>query len=144
MYEFVIRLIPPYFYEADAWFRIIRKLEYTKVIVIHSPDEESRMVTDRFQMLTDDSEIQVKIFFSDRICITLLEVQIERMEEYEFNANLTTLISKLTAEDRLLARVFIIHTRFVVRSTTLLIEFLFSLLKEWRCWRNAIGDRSIE
>lgn len=99
MYEFVIRLIPPYFYEADAWFRIIRKLEYTKVIVIHSPDEESRMVTERFQMLTDDSEIQI-----------------ERMEEYPFRANLTALISKLTAEDRLLARVFIIHTKFVVSS----------------------------
>ncbi len=61
MYEFLIRLVPPYLYEADAWFSIIRKLKYTKVVLIYSQEEESRMVASRFQMLTDDSEIQVKI-----------------------------------------------------------------------------------
>jgi hypothetical protein len=62
LYDFIIRLAPPYFYEADAWFSIIRKLKYTQVVVIYSQDEESRMVTSRFQMLTDDSEIQVNLF----------------------------------------------------------------------------------
>ena len=33
------------------------------------------------------------------------------MEEYESNANFTSLISNLTSEDRLIARVFIIHAR---------------------------------
>ncbi len=59
MYNFIIRLVPPYLYEADAWFSIIRKLKYTKVVLIYSQEEESRMVASRFQMLTDDSEIQV-------------------------------------------------------------------------------------
>lgn len=36
------------------------------------------------------------------------------MEEYESNANFTSIIANLTYEDRLLARVFIIHTRFIV------------------------------
>jgi hypothetical protein len=61
LYEFLIRLVPSYLYEADAWFSIIRKLKYTKVVLIYSQEEESRMVASRFQMLTDDSEIQVKI-----------------------------------------------------------------------------------
>jgi hypothetical protein len=60
LYNFLIRLIPPYFYEADAWFSIVRRLEYTKVILIYSQEEESRMVAERFQLLTDDSEIQVR------------------------------------------------------------------------------------
>ncbi|CAF3093180.1 unnamed protein product [Rotaria socialis] len=93
-YNFIVRLVPPYLYEADAWFSIIRKLKYTKVVLIYSQDEEGRMVGSRFQMLTEDSEIHI-----------------ERMEEYESNANFTSLISNLTYEDRLLARVFIIHTR---------------------------------
>jgi hypothetical protein len=57
-----VRLIPPYLYEADAWLSIIRQLKYTKVVLIYSQDEESRMVASRFQMLTDDSDIQVKLF----------------------------------------------------------------------------------
>lgn len=60
LYEFFVRLIPPYLYEADVWFSIIRKLKYTQVVLIYSQDEESRMVAARFQMLTDDSEIQVR------------------------------------------------------------------------------------
>ena len=32
------------------------------------------------------------------------------MEEYASDTNFTSLLSNLTAEDRLLARVFIIHT----------------------------------
>jgi len=55
----MIRLVPPYLYEADAWFRMIRELKYTKVVLIYSQQEESRMVISRFQMLTDDSDIQV-------------------------------------------------------------------------------------
>jgi hypothetical protein len=47
-------------YEADAWFSIIRQLKYTKVVLIYSQDEEGRMVASRFQMLTEDSEIQVR------------------------------------------------------------------------------------
>jgi ABC-type branched-subunit amino acid transport system substrate-binding protein len=62
LYNFIIRLAPPYLYEADAWFNMIRKLKYTKVVLIYSQDEESRMVAARFQMLTDDSEIQVSVF----------------------------------------------------------------------------------
>ncbi len=69
MYEFLIRLIPPYLYEADAWFRIIRELKYTKVVLIFSQDEESRMVAERFQMLTDDSEIQVNVSSISKICL---------------------------------------------------------------------------
>lgn len=135
LYEFIIRLIPPYFYEADIWFRIIRKLGYTKVIVIHSPDEESRMVTERFQMLTDDSEIQVQSFHpSSEKIIILFHLKIERLEEYAFDANLTTLVSKLTAEDRLLARVFIIHTRFVISSMNKERNVVFN------CYRMADAD----
>ncbi|CAF0921867.1 unnamed protein product [Rotaria sordida] len=93
-YNFIVRLVPPYLYEADAWFSMIRKLKYTKVVLIYSQDEEGRMVASRFQMLAEDSDIHI-----------------ERMEEYESNANFTSLISNLTYEDRLLARVFIIHTR---------------------------------
>ncbi len=59
MYKFIIRLVPPYLYEADAWFSIIRELKYIKVALIYSQEEESRMVASRFQMLTDDSDIQV-------------------------------------------------------------------------------------
>jgi hypothetical protein len=33
------------------------------------------------------------------------------MEEYDSDTNFTSLLSNLTAEDRLLARVFIIHAR---------------------------------
>ena len=46
-------------YEADAWFSLIRMLKYTKVVLIYSQEEEGRMVASRFQMLTEDSEIQV-------------------------------------------------------------------------------------
>ena len=63
MYNFLIRLVPPYLYEADAWFSLIRRLKYTKIVLITSQDEESRMVASRFQMLTDDSEIQVGMLF---------------------------------------------------------------------------------
>ncbi len=59
LYNFILRLVPPYLYEADAWFSIIRKLKYNKVVLIHSQDEEGRMVASRFQMLTEDSDIQV-------------------------------------------------------------------------------------
>ncbi|CAF0897335.1 unnamed protein product [Adineta steineri] len=92
LYDFIIRLVPPYLYEADAWFSIIRQLKYTKVVLIFSQEEESRMVASRFQLLTDDSDIQI-----------------ERMEEYISGTNLTSLISNLTSEARLLARVYIIH-----------------------------------
>ncbi|CAF3877872.1 unnamed protein product [Rotaria sp. Silwood2] len=94
LHDFIIRLVPPYFYEADAWFSIIKKLKYTKVVLIYSQEEESRMVASRFQMLTYDSD-----------------VQIERMEEYASNTNFTALILNLITEDRLAASVFIIHTR---------------------------------
>lgn len=63
MYDFLVRLVPPYLYEADAWFSIIRKLKYTKVVLIYSQEEESRMVASRFQLLIDDSEIEVKFFY---------------------------------------------------------------------------------
>lgn len=46
-------------YEADAWFSLIRRLKYTKVVLIYSQEEEGRMVASRFQMLTEDSDIQV-------------------------------------------------------------------------------------
>jgi len=59
LYNFIIRLVPPYLYEADVWFSIIRELKYIKVVLIYSQEEESRMVASRFQMLTDDSDIQV-------------------------------------------------------------------------------------
>ncbi|CAF0902440.1 unnamed protein product [Adineta steineri] len=94
LYNYIVRLVPPYLYEADAWFSIIRRLKYTKVVLIYSQDEEGRMVASRFQMLTEDSEIQI-----------------ERTEEYEINSNFTSIISNLTSEDRLLSRVFIIHAR---------------------------------
>ncbi|CAF5170069.1 unnamed protein product, partial [Rotaria sp. Silwood1] len=58
LHDFIVRLVPPYLYEADAWFSIIRKLKYTKVVLIYSQEEESRMVALRFQMLTYDSDIQ--------------------------------------------------------------------------------------
>jgi hypothetical protein len=48
------------------------------------------------------------------------------MEEYESNANFTSLISNLTSEDRLLARVFIIHARFVLLHV--LMQYLFIYL----------------
>lgn len=60
LYNFLIRLIPPYLYEADIWFSLLRRLKYTKIVLITSQDEESRMVASRFQVLTDDSEIQVE------------------------------------------------------------------------------------
>ncbi|CAF0729637.1 unnamed protein product [Adineta ricciae] len=94
LYDHIIRLAPPYFYEADAWFSIIRKLKYTKVVLIHSHDEESRMVAERFQLLTDDSEIQI-----------------ERIEEYPSTQMFTSLIYNLTMKDHLSASVFIIHTK---------------------------------
>lgn len=47
------------------------------------------------------------------------------MEEYETNANFTSLISNLTSEDRLLARVFIIHARFVYSKNSYNIFILF-------------------
>lgn len=111
MYNFIVRLVPPYLYEADAWFSIIRKLKYNKVVLIHSQDEEGRMVASRFQMLTEDSDIHVRISL-EYISFQFFSFQIERMEEYESNTNFTSLISNLTSEDRLLARVFIIHARF--------------------------------
>ena len=46
---------------------MIRKLKYTKVVLIYSQDEESRMVAARFQMLTDDSEIQVSVFSQSQL-----------------------------------------------------------------------------
>ncbi|CAM4854833.1 unnamed protein product [Rotaria socialis] len=95
LYGFILRLVPPYLYEADAWFSIIHKLKYTNVVLIYNQEEESRMVASRFQMLAHDSQIQI-----------------EQMEEYTSDTNLTSLIFNLTTEDRLLARVFIIHTRF--------------------------------
>lgn len=64
MYNFLVRLVPPYLYEADVWFSLIRRLKYTKIVLIISQDEESRMVASRFQMLTDDSEIQVGEIFN--------------------------------------------------------------------------------
>lgn len=67
----MIRLIPPYLYEADAWFRMIRELKYTKVVLIYSQQEESRMVIARFQMLTDDSDIQVR-------CLLFVSLLIEK------------------------------------------------------------------
>ncbi|CAF0819485.1 unnamed protein product [Rotaria sordida] len=88
LHDFIIRLAPPYLYEADAWFSIIQKLKYTKVVLIYSQEEESRMVASRFQMLTDDSDIQI-----------------ERIEEYTLNTNFTSLILNLTTEDRLLAHI---------------------------------------
>ncbi|UJR33351.1 hypothetical protein I4U23_020800 [Adineta vaga] len=94
LYDFIIRLAPPYFYEADAWFSIICKLKYTKVVLIHSQEEESRMVAARFQLLTDDSEIQI-----------------ERIEEYSSTKTFTSLIYNLTMKDHLSANVFIIHTK---------------------------------
>jgi len=94
LYNYIVRLVPPYLYEADAWFSIITRLKYGKVVLIYSQEEEGRMVASRFQMLAEDSDIQI-----------------ERMEEYEPNTNFTSLISNLTSEDRLLARVFIIHAR---------------------------------
>jgi hypothetical protein len=43
----------------------MRKLKYTKVVLIYSQDEEGRMVASRFQMLAEDSDIiQVKLFLS--------------------------------------------------------------------------------
>ena len=60
LYNFIVRLVPPYLYEADAWFSIIRRLKYNKVVLIHSQDEEGRMVASRFQMLTEDSDIHVR------------------------------------------------------------------------------------
>ena len=60
MYNYIVRLVPPYLYEADAWYSIISKLKYNKVVLIYSQEEEGRMVATRFQMLTEDSHIQVK------------------------------------------------------------------------------------
>jgi hypothetical protein len=37
------------------------------------------------------------------------------MEEYDSDTNFTSLLFDLTAEDRLLARVFIIHTRYELK-----------------------------
>jgi hypothetical protein len=45
------------------------------------------------------------------------------MEEYASNENFTSLINNLTAEDRLLARVFIIHTRLEVYFNRFFFEF---------------------
>ncbi|CAF1349247.1 unnamed protein product [Adineta ricciae] len=94
LYSYIVRLVPPYMYEADAWFSILRSLKYSKVVLIYSQDEEGRMVASRFQMLTEESDIQI-----------------ERTEEYESTANFTSVISNLTSEDRLLSRVFIIHAK---------------------------------
>jgi len=47
------------------------------------------------------------------------------MEEYDSNANFTALISNLTSEDRLLARVFIIHARYYLPSTSFQLKLSF-------------------
>ena len=60
MYNYIVRLVPPYLYEADAWFSLVRQLKYSKIVLMYSQDEEGRMVASRFQMLTEDSDIQVK------------------------------------------------------------------------------------
>jgi len=51
------------------------------------------------------------------------------MEEYESNANFTSLISNLTSEDRLLARVFIIHARFVLLQVLMRYLFIYLFLE---------------
>jgi hypothetical protein len=47
------------------------------------------------------------------------------MEEFESNANFTSLISNLTSEDRLLARVFIIHAKFDITNKSWNITFFY-------------------
>ncbi len=49
------------------------------------------------------------------------------MEEYNSETNFTSLIENLTAEDRLLARVFIIHTRLYIQFNDTKNHLLFIL-----------------
>ena len=79
-------MAPPYLYEADIWFSMIQKLKYTKVVLIYSQQEESRMVISRFQMLTEDSNVQVNLTSIIKICFVVKLISIS-YKELKFSSN---------------------------------------------------------
>jgi len=128
LYNYIVRLVPPYLYEADAWFSLVTRLKYSRIVLIYSQDEEGRMVASRFQMLTEDSDIQVKYLITNvQFEIQIIDFKIERIEEYESNVNFTSLISDIISEDHLLSLVFIVHIRFVFEKKQSYILFICSL-----------------
>ncbi|KAJ8315481.1 hypothetical protein KUTeg_007631 [Tegillarca granosa] len=70
-----LRIVPPYFHQADVWIEMLKYFEWKKVIFIHSMDEEGRMILSRFQALAEkDKDNVIEYFnFSKEDAFTLYE-----------------------------------------------------------------------
>ena len=51
---------PPYFHQASIWIELIKEFEWKSVNLIHSTDNDGKMVASRFHYLADQHDINVR------------------------------------------------------------------------------------
>lgn len=54
-----VRMLPPYFHQANVWIELLKKFEFNSVNLIHSFNAEGKMLASRFQDLADSNDIKV-------------------------------------------------------------------------------------
>ncbi len=50
---------PPFFHQASIWIELVKKFEFKSINLIHSFDNEGKMLTSRFNYLADQHDINV-------------------------------------------------------------------------------------
>lgn len=87
-----LRIVPPYFHQADVWIEMLKYFEWKKVIFIHSMDEEGRMILSRFQALAEKDKDNI--------------IEIEKVIKYPSGTQ--SFMSSLNSVDTLQSRVILL------------------------------------
>ena len=60
MHSLFTRTMAPYFHQAKVWLSMLEELKYSRVIFLHSSDEEGRAMLGSFQSGATDIGVEVR------------------------------------------------------------------------------------
>lgn len=76
-----LRTIPPYSHQADVWIEMLKELDYTSVVFIHSSDNDGRSTLSRFQNMADGAKVKVETIIEYEPGLTNIGRELGRSKE---------------------------------------------------------------
>jgi hypothetical protein len=76
-----VRISPAYFYEANIWISLIKKFEWKSVNLIHSMEDEGKILGSKFLYLADQYEINVLHYIFIGSLLSLFNFDISRLRK---------------------------------------------------------------
>lgn len=81
MHSVYLRTVPPYSHQVDVWIELLKRLNYSHVVFIHSADYNGRTTFARFQSLADKNGIQIRSIVEYEPGVTDIVNELEEIDQ---------------------------------------------------------------